>query len=327
MKMRPKAARHCGARSVLLQPSTHRLHARHLTARSGSSRSSKCAASRSTLTIAVVRLRNLPVSRALRYVIDVRFWLLIAVAALATAIALSRLHWPAASGRSRESRTLRVQLHATPVTLTYSYQNMFDGGLLMPNGQPLPDAAHSRFDRRSARPVGQRRAAALRRSRRRRTLLLRRLDPVRPDSFPAHLHQRPRPAPAGAADRQGPGLLPVQQRRLSRRRRVRPQRSVAGSRHTAAARHPRRHNPRARPHARPGPHRPLAGQHVLDLHRIRRPRHRVLHQDDIDGIQYIYGEGIGSVTPLGVPEPASAALLLLAAGWWLARSAAPISGQ
>jgi hypothetical protein len=26
----------------------------------------------------------------------------------------------------------------TPITLTYSYQNMFDGGLLMPNGQPLP---------------------------------------------------------------------------------------------------------------------------------------------------------------------------------------------
>lgn len=28
----------------------------------------------------------------------------------------------------------------TPITLTYSFQNMFDGGLLMPNGQPLPDA-------------------------------------------------------------------------------------------------------------------------------------------------------------------------------------------
>jgi hypothetical protein len=26
----------------------------------------------------------------------------------------------------------------TPITLTYSYQNMFDGGLLMPDGQPLP---------------------------------------------------------------------------------------------------------------------------------------------------------------------------------------------
>jgi hypothetical protein len=26
----------------------------------------------------------------------------------------------------------------SPITLTYSYQNMFDGGLLMPNGQPLP---------------------------------------------------------------------------------------------------------------------------------------------------------------------------------------------
>jgi Matrixin len=28
----------------------------------------------------------------------------------------------------------------TPVTITYSYQNMFDGSLLMPNGQPLPNS-------------------------------------------------------------------------------------------------------------------------------------------------------------------------------------------
>jgi hypothetical protein len=28
----------------------------------------------------------------------------------------------------------------SPVTLTYSFQNMFDGGMLMPNGQPLPNA-------------------------------------------------------------------------------------------------------------------------------------------------------------------------------------------
>lgn len=28
----------------------------------------------------------------------------------------------------------------SPITLTYSFQNMFDGGLRMPNGQPLPNA-------------------------------------------------------------------------------------------------------------------------------------------------------------------------------------------
>jgi hypothetical protein len=28
----------------------------------------------------------------------------------------------------------------SPITLTYSFQNMFDGGLLMPNGQPLPNS-------------------------------------------------------------------------------------------------------------------------------------------------------------------------------------------
>ncbi|MGD9636326.1 MAG: matrixin family metalloprotease, partial [Pirellulales bacterium] len=27
----------------------------------------------------------------------------------------------------------------SPITLTYSFENMFDGGLLMPNGQPLPN--------------------------------------------------------------------------------------------------------------------------------------------------------------------------------------------
>jgi hypothetical protein len=42
-----------------------------------------------------------------------------------------------------------------------------------------------------------------------------------------------------------------------------------------------------------------------------------LHPDDIEGIQYVYGAGTGSVTPLGIPEPASAALFLVAAGWWL----------
>ncbi len=34
--------------------------------------------------------------------------------------------WPQPGGKS------------TPLTLTYSYQNKFDNGLLMPNGQPLP---------------------------------------------------------------------------------------------------------------------------------------------------------------------------------------------
>jgi hypothetical protein len=29
---------------------------------------------------------------------------------------------------------------SSPLTLTYSFENMFDGGLLMPNGQPLPNA-------------------------------------------------------------------------------------------------------------------------------------------------------------------------------------------
>jgi hypothetical protein len=62
------------------------------------------------------------------------FCLLIAFIATSLAMPLYRVHaysligsqWPQPGGLG------------TPITLTYSYQNMFDGGLLMPNGQPLP---------------------------------------------------------------------------------------------------------------------------------------------------------------------------------------------
>jgi hypothetical protein len=42
-----------------------------------------------------------------------------------------------------------------------------------------------------------------------------------------------------------------------------------------------------------------------------------LFADDIAGIQSIYGAGVGSVTPLAVPEPASGALLAVALVWCL----------
>lgn len=45
-----------------------------------------------------------------------------------------------------------------------------------------------------------------------------------------------------------------------------------------------------------------------------------LFPDDIAGIQVLYGPGVGSVTPLRiVPEPATATLLLFAAGWFFLR--------
>lgn len=43
-----------------------------------------------------------------------------------------------------------------------------------------------------------------------------------------------------------------------------------------------------------------------------------LFPDDIAGIHAIYGAGVGSVTPL-VPEPSTFALAFLAAGWWFTR--------
>ncbi len=48
------------------------------------------------------------------------------------------------------------------------------------------------------------------------------------------------------------------------------------------------------------------------FHRFSGPGSGQLFQDDINRIRGLYGSGVGSVTPLGVPEPASVALLLLA---------------
>jgi hypothetical protein len=44
-----------------------------------------------------------------------------------------------------------------------------------------------------------------------------------------------------------------------------------------------------------------------------------LFPDDIAGIRAIYGAGVGSVTSFGVPEPSALALLFLAFGGWLLR--------
>jgi Matrixin len=67
-------------------------------------------------------------SRALRIVLStLGIGLLALVPAVSVrAYVLTGSKWPQPSGLG------------TPVTLTYSFQNMFDGGLLMPNGQPLP---------------------------------------------------------------------------------------------------------------------------------------------------------------------------------------------
>jgi hypothetical protein len=43
-----------------------------------------------------------------------------------------------------------------------------------------------------------------------------------------------------------------------------------------------------------------------------------LFPDDIAGIQSIYGAGVGSLTPLAVPEPATGMLMLVAGSWFFA---------
>ena len=52
------------------------------------------------------------------------------------------------------------------------------------------------------------------------------------------------------------------------------------------------------------------------------PGTAVLHADDLAGIQVIYGAGVGSVTPLPVPEPSSwvlAAIAVLGGGTLIRR--------
>jgi hypothetical protein len=53
------------------------------------------------------------------------------------------------------------------------------------------------------------------------------------------------------------------------------------------------------------------------FHRFSGPGTGQLFPDDIAGIQAIYGAGVGSVTPLAVPEPAACALVLLGCAWFL----------
>jgi hypothetical protein len=53
------------------------------------------------------------------------------------------------------------------------------------------------------------------------------------------------------------------------------------------------------------------------FHRFSGPGTGQLFPDDIAGIQSIYGAGIGSVTPLAVPEPTACLLGLVAATWLL----------
>jgi hypothetical protein len=47
-----------------------------------------------------------------------------------------------------------------------------------------------------------------------------------------------------------------------------------------------------------------------------------LHSDDIAGMHQVYGEGQGSVTPLVIPEPGAIAMTLIAFAAWLAASRA-----
>jgi matrix metalloproteinase-3 (stromelysin 1) len=49
-----------------------------------------------------------------------------------------------------------------------------------------------------------------------------------------------------------------------------------------------------------------------------------LTADDIAGVQSIYGPGVGSVTPLSVPEPGTLVLAVIGAGFFVARTCARV---
>ncbi len=211
--------------------------------------------------------------------------------------ALSGGQWPQPGGRG------------SPVTLTYSYENLLDGGLKMPSGQPLPAGLIRRSVEEAfglwagvaplhfvevpdnGRPYGDPQSQF-------GQIRLRHLyinGPDIPGQQPIAKAQAYYPFGTGnlAGDVEFDNSDPWQQ---------------VGALSTpdvlGAAIHELGHS-LGLAHS----DLPQANMYWI-FTRHGGPGTGALHSDDITGIRAIYGSGVGSVTPLAVPEPAAAVLIM-----------------
>ncbi|HJQ80445.1 MAG TPA: matrixin family metalloprotease [Lacipirellulaceae bacterium] len=210
----------------------------------------------------------------------------------------------------------------TPVTLTYSYQNMFDGSLRMPGGQPLPNTL-------------------IRRSIESALGLWASVAPLHfvevPDDGTSHIGNYPNGQFGQIRFRHvyinGPDIPGQQPTAKAQAYYPYPGSNFAGDIEFDHG------DPWQEVGTLPVPDilgatihelgHALGLQHSNDpqanmywiFRRGAGPGTGALHTDDIDGIRAIYGSGVGSVRPLGVPEPTAWTIFAFGAALLLANRA------
>jgi hypothetical protein len=208
----------------------------------------------------------------------------------------------------------------SPVTLTYSYQNMFDGGLKMPNGQPLPATLIRKSIEEalglwaSVAPLtfieveddgltyaqGSTQFGQIRF----RHVYINGPDPP-PPALPVAKAQAYYPSGSGVL----PGDVEFDHGDPWQEIGTLPQPDILGATIHELG------------HSLGLAHTSVTTANMYWIFtRYSGLGTGALHTDDIAGIQLVYGAGSGRVIPLAIPEPAAQSLVLLLAGfWWLTR--------